>query len=309
MLDIEQYLSSRFDRVDTYGRGITDLRIDCPFCLDRYGSDDTKMKCYISNDIGKQVVHCFRCGYSSSWIRFVMDLENCDYVHAYSYLYVVPKPRDIFNIEELLKPEKNEPRVAHASLPEDFIWLGAEQKSPLLNAARRYMRKRGFGYNYWKWYNIGIAGSVGMRVVIPIDDHYWQARAIVKWEEPKYVNPKVDSRDHVFNSDALKIYEEVVVAEGAFSAMAVGYNAIAIVGKESPDEKIERLLDSDVEHFILTIEPGAFPTMQRLADILQYAGRRVTLWIYSDGDPADENSSFVVRDYNFKTKVENLLNR
>ena len=75
-----------------YGNPISDIRVQCPFCITEYGSEDTKHKLYISINPDKPFVHCFRCGYKASWINFVIAVTGLDYIHAYGELYVSLMP-------------------------------------------------------------------------------------------------------------------------------------------------------------------------------------------------------------------------
>jgi hypothetical protein len=144
-------------------------------------------------------------------------------------------------------------------------------------------------------------------VVIPIEADYWQARAIFNWVVPKYINPVSPSSVAIFNSQALTVFPEIIVCEGAFSAMAAGRNAIGLVGKQAPADKMARLVNSLPQSFILTIEPGAFATMKLLADELLAHGKSVTLWKYDQGDPNEPGATFKEVSYDFRTKVSMML--
>jgi hypothetical protein len=210
-----------------------------------------------------------------------------DYVHS----KFAPKPLDVISKE--------------FDLPKDFQLLSMA-KSPLATRARRYLRTRGMGGTVWKRHNLGISDSVGYRVIIPIEKGYWQARRLFSWLEPKYLNPSEPATDILFNAPALEMYDEVVVCEGFFSAIAVGDNAIALIGKEPTKEKMARLISSNASSFIIALEAGAFLSMGKLADALRRAGKQVTIWKYETGDPAD-NNNYEEIPYNLKAKVSMLL--
>jgi hypothetical protein len=195
---------------------------------------------------------------------------------------------------------------SYVELPDDFIPLtGTKVKD--YRPFKDYLIKRGFGPAYWKKYNLGTSVKQGCRVIIPIEFNYWQGRSIYNFVTPKYINPPNPSKIAIFNSKALDVYDEVVVAEGAFSAMAVGDNAIALIGKEAPPEKMNRLLASNPDTFIIALEPDAFGTMQKVADTLAAYGKEVVLWKYSKGDPAEQGSTFEEIQYGFKAKLSLLM--
>ena len=300
MYDIEDFLHRQFDEVLSYGDG-TDLRVNCPFCAISTGDDDTGAHLHVS--LVKEVCHCFRCEYSSSWINLVMKVTGGNYVQALGEIYKVPSPSKIGDIESLWKEETVQ--VPDVDLPDDFQLL-EEADTTLIRRARTYLTRRGFKKYHWKKYGLGVAKSLGFRVIIPIEDNYWQARALLPFLKPKYINPKAESGHVLFNPGALDLYEEVVICEGAFSAMAVGENSIALVGKNPTRKKIERLKETSVEHFIVTVEKGADRSMMLLSDALTGVGKRVTVWKYNEGDPAD-SMDYIEKPYDLRTKMEILF--
>jgi DNA primase len=303
MLDIWGWIDRQFPEYREYGNPVTDLQVDCPFC-----GDDSKQHLHISID--KQAAHCFRCGYSSNWVNLIMDVTGLPYHRAIGELYVPPKIRGDLKetAARMLSPKSygDDDYLRQFSLPDDFAVLDdpyIAKYSPFLDsAAKRYMLGRGFSSWYWMRYRIGIAPSQGYRVIIPIERDYWQGRAIHDWDRPKYKNPKAEARHVIFNSPALELYDQVVICEGAFSAMAVGENAVALIGKEPTQEKTKRLLDAPVNEYIIALEPNAFKTMRVLLDALYRNGKKLEVWNYKKGDPAD-GGDYTMMDYGLKSQV------
>lgn len=300
MLDIEHFLTTHFEDVGTYGNPPTDYKVDCPFCEERIGTYDTKGHMNVSMD--KQAVHCFRCGYSKSWIGLVMDMTGLPYFRAIGVLYSVPHMTEFESALRSVSKEVDQVIQPLAELPKGFKPL-AYTRDEVTKPFRMYLRKRGFSEDIWKRYNLGSASGVPGRIIIPIEDGYWQGRTIYRWMNPKYMNPKVDARAVIFNSLALSTYNEAVICEGAFSAMAVGLNAVALIGKEPTKEKLQRLVDSNVSKYIIALEPNAFGTMEKLADTLQGEGKEVTIWNFLKGDPAEKDAEYDSLEYGFRAKV------
>lgn len=295
MFDITGFVYRQFSEVLEYGSPVCDLRVDCPKC------DDTKKHLYIGTD--KHMVHCFRCGYSSSWIKFVMEVTGYSYSRSIGEIYKATKVTSIAKMKAILDPVIE---VHHdAELPTDFKMLYGSNENKTI---KRYLASRGFDSNHWRYYMLGAAESITGRIIIPIEYGYWQGRKVYPWMEPKYINPKSPARNMIFNASAMEHYAEVVICEGAFSAMAVGRNSIALIGKEPTHEKIERILSSTVEHFIIALEPLAYKTMSKLMDALVANGRQVTVWNYKNGDPNDPLASFEPMEYTLKSKVKLLMN-
>ena len=313
MRSVDGFLYRHFDDVKHYNGA--DLRVNCPFCVDRYGSEDTQYKLYVS-DV-KETCHCFRCDYAATWTRLVMDVTGCDYIRAVGELYIVPKPL-LYSIPSKLanlaskeftpaQGVSGQASDIEALQPVSRLPVGATalhgNKLAKLHIAKKYMKKRGFGPKYWKRYNIGYMDG---RIIIPIEGDYWQGRAIFARTVPRFMSPAIPSVALLFNYHVLAKYPEIVVTEGAFSAMAVGDNAVGLVGKNPTREKIERLKQSHAKKFIITLERNAY-SMLKLADELVAYGRDVEVWEYDgDDDPADWGVP-TRSVYDFKKKVVFLL--
>jgi hypothetical protein len=308
MFDIEPFVHKEFGFVWAYGNPQSDYRVRCPFCIERYGSPDTKGKLHISINPERPFVHCFRCGYSSNWFGMVRSMTGGDHISVMGELYVSPSVSDFHSVEERFKKSEGliVAKKVEVQLPDDFIPLSSTNVLPLIGRARKYMRSRGFDENYWKKHNIGVAPSQGLRVIIPIEDNYWQGRRLIDWLEPKYTNPKAESAGVIFNPSALS-YNEVVICEGVFSALAVGDNALAILRKDATIYQVRRFLESPANTFIIALEPEAFSSMKKLADKLVAGNKEVVLWKYVDGDPAEFSEPPEVIKYNLKNKLRILL--
>jgi DNA primase len=277
MLDISDFLYRQFDDVRETEN---DFHICCPFC-------DSDEKYHLAIAKEKQAVHCFKCGYKGSWIKFVIDRTGLPYFLALAELYRTPKIRED-SYKELFQHSGKVFRDTLKDLPTDFEGV-LEGEGIMFSRARKYLRRRGISKELWKFYNLGVCQETHpYRVVIPVEYGYYQARAMLKWMEPKYINPDVEARDYIFNSQALELYDEVPVLEGAFSAMAIGKNAVALIGKEPVKEKVERLVNSSVKRFCIGLDYDAARWTVMLADKLSRAGKEVAMWNFQDArDPAD----------------------
>lgn len=296
MLRIDGFIDRHFPDATPYGNPVTDMSVDCPFCGDKKG--------HLTISLFKQTCHCYRCDYKASWVRLVMDVTQMPYYNAMNELYYKPKLSDGESILGKLHNETNvlDMNGTAASLPRDFELL-VGNANPLAGAIRGYIEKRGFSEYHIRKYNLGMSTIYPLRVIMPIEDGYWQGRAIFDWLQPRYINPKSTARSVLFNGKALEMYDEIVVCEGVFSAMAVGSNAIALIGKEMTKEKQYRILNSNnVRKIIVALERGAFDSMQIFMDKAVAIGKEVVVWKYNTGDPAD-SVDFEVLQYNLRTRV------
>ena len=301
MFDIEGWVARNF--VD-YKWSNGNMLVNCPMCEERTGRYDTKFHMGIHGT--KPAVHCFRCDFSSDWIGLIMAVTGQTYAMALGELYVRPTAKDFSGLKERYGPSLGQSSEISAELdstvvPEGFQILSIRNENH--KSAIKYMRWRGFKLSTCRRYRLGVSDEYPYRVIIPVEDDYWQGRAIFKFIQPKYINPSVKSRHYIWNSRALNMYDEVVICEGAFSGMAIGDNAIALISKEATSERMERLRQSSVSKFIVTIEPGAYGSMQPLIHGLYRAGKDVVVWKYSTGDPADPDGIFQEYPYDYKHRV------
>jgi hypothetical protein len=213
-------------------------------------------------------------------------------------------------MEGLTVPVPVKESVEKSSMPADFVPLiGKTETCKLLqDTAKKYAKKRGFPDWYWARYNLGVADSVGWRLIIPVEKSYYQARALTSWLEPKYTNPSYKAEEYLFNSSALEIYDEIVICEGCFNAMAVGENAIALLGKEVPKKKLARLVQSSVKRFIVALDKDALSWSVALADSLKRFGKEVIIWEFdTSADPAEGGTYKTIPYDPFKTQIELLM--
>jgi len=216
-----------------------------------------------------------------------MDVTGLDYVQAWGELYQVSKARNADALKRIADPAEME--IHHYGYeivyPPGFQLATADGALPA--RARAYLARRGFTSEHIGRYKLGVSADIGWRVVIPIEGKFWQARAIFPFQEPKYLHPKTESRHYVFNFTALEMYEEVVICEGAFSAMSIGENAVGLLRNKATTEQVKRLLKSSVRRFVVALDADARVHTMNLANILRRGGKDVVVWQYADGDPAD----------------------
>jgi hypothetical protein len=241
-----------------------------------------------------------------------MDFQGVGYAKALGELYTIPSPTKFEDLHSVFEttavPDQRQCASNELILPDGYIRLADMTKDAIARAGRMYMKRRGFGRYVWQKYQLGVVPDLGFRVVIPIEGNYWQARAVFPFVMPRYTGPAdVNSSGLLFNAQALERYDEVVICEGPISAMAVGDNAIALVGKNPTREKIRRLLRSSVKHFIVTVESKAELPMLKLSDALASHDRQVTVWRYDGEDDPASTHIHSVQPYDLKAKLMILL--
>jgi hypothetical protein len=117
-----------------------------------------------------------------------------------------------------------------------------------------YVRNRGFdpvdlNDNWGVWYSRDedLLGGYD-HLVFPVFYNKklmgWQARLVEDAPRPKYYIPKgMDKAKLLFNSDRARLYQDVIVCEGVFDTIRVGYNAVCTFGKKPSNRQLRLLRD------------------------------------------------------------------
>lgn len=229
------------------------MKSTCPYCgrEKKFGINLSQNRC-----------NCFRCGEHPSPISLIMYLENTQsFTEVLQILNSADYTGYVFKEEKVeIKSQKD------FFLPEGFknIKMG---DSILAKSARNYLKKRGFDIDKlslkgWGYCN---QGKYLGYIIIPFIEHgklvYFNAR-LYMGAGPKYNNPEVDITGLgksfiIYNADALEMFRTVYICEGAINAETIGENGIATGGKTIARYQVNRLIKSQVERFVILLDPDA----------------------------------------------------
>ncbi len=166
-------------------------------------------------------INCFRCGFN--------DFVSMGYQNYKELLEV--KARNTEALQALQSTTLELPKnFSYDIPPEGMIWLLKASITP-------YMAKEaGFGWDtYFK------------RVILPVyNDNtlvYYQARAVLQGQTPKYLNPKVDRASIIYWVRHSTSTARIVVTEDILSAVRIGQheNAASILGTKITPEQAGQL--------------------------------------------------------------------
>jgi hypothetical protein len=214
-----------------------EFAINCPSCVER-GEDreDTKLRLWVNPDRG--AFYCYNCHWTGLLPRFIMKMSKVQYHDAIKIL----RGKDMDSLDHLnlkLFDEAVEFDDEDIELKEVEMPFGYEP----IEGPHPYLEKRGVPWEYaadndWGLCRVGYCKD---RIIVPNYMNnklvFWQAR----WagddgagkDFKKVLNPKgVSARHVVFNFDAAKEFEEIVICEGFFDAVKVGPHAVATNGKK-----------------------------------------------------------------------------
>ena len=312
-MNILPWLESELGPI-TLNASATDYFLNCPLCEHNGKSPDTKSHLSVSSR--KPVYNCFRCGSSGTYLDLIMFVTGAEsYVEAGRYLNDPLTNLQSFEsiAERLERKQVIDSPPTNPNLPEWFrpltdLMIPSDDLSYREKMLATYAVKR-MNYKDIIRYGIGYSSSTAEAIykfciILPVEDSYFQARSIFPGPKRKYVNPLDPVGNRLFNHQALERYKIVYIAEGIFSALAVGKSAIATLGNKATKEQKRRLAKSQVGTFVICYDSDAVDGkgQMELAGYLVAHGKEVILRQYVDGDP-DEDSAWGEVEYTLKHRV------
>lgn len=244
--------------------------MNCPFC-DR-GRDKGKFAVQFAYDMGK----CWECNYRERLVQFIIDYEGVEYKQARAILNDQEESYLDFTIVDF----KREVEKSNVLLPKGFIGL-LDGEGVISDRARNTLLNRGFdlealdmmGFGYCVEHGDNFETDYFGYIIIPFKKkgvlQYYIGRAFLG-QDPKYKNPGVGvfgvgKEELFYNEDALDLYDEVFLLEGAFDSICTGKNAIASLGWSLSPIQQSKILKSDIKRLIITPDKGYYKTAVKTA--------------------------------------------
>jgi len=214
--------------------------VDCPFCGDK--------KQNLSINPYRMLVHCWRCNYGSNvWglfkrcgIPFFIK-EDTSFVGFKKGIL----SGNLYNMKDDNMSKK-------VMLPRGSIQLWKNWHNPQYYEVVQYLKNRNVSYYDVMSYNIYYTddGIYTRRVIVPIYDNgvlvCFVARTIDSDNKKKYLNAsgvKLKKVGILFNIDMAFNFNPIILTEGVFDAIAVGDDAVALLGTSMTHEQINRIVD------------------------------------------------------------------
>lgn len=198
------------------------IRCNCPMCEFKLASPDRKRS--FGYNVATRRYECYRCG-SAGRLPEWRD-EWADFVPPPALAY--DAPRDIMPTPDGFYPLAGEVAAGSVSLA----------------AAVEYVLGRGLPMSLVEEAGIGacVTGRMSGRVVVPLlneqREWLWYVGRVWRKKAPMaYLYPTGDRRGLMYNYQALHVRtdEPVLVVEGAFDALACWPDAVAVLGKPTPE--------------------------------------------------------------------------
>lgn len=221
------------------------LEYPCPRCIEKYGSMEVH-KYNLSISLAKMKYHCWKCSSESDGdmmgnLSKLFKLYGGDTMLLAYYSKISSlKSSGLYTIHSSDgdRQEKIEEEVVE--LPSGYTPLN-EGVSPY-KSALEYLFNRGIGWDIIKRFNIGYTrycndnNRFSFRIILPSYDaygnlNYWVGRDYLPYgKRVKYMNPKVEKRDIIFNENMVQWDADITLVEGPFDHIVVP-NSIPLLGK------------------------------------------------------------------------------
>ena len=286
MSDLSGYVYLRFP----YGTQVGDQwRCLCPSC------QNEKQKFFINTDDGRS--NCFHCDFhSSSWVGLIAGTEGLTGKQEIGKWI-----RD--HESELKSPHRY--ASTHTSRMPMRLNLPAycvpiEPHDPFYD----YLLDRGISPELITEYQMHkcIEGKYQFRIIIPILENeklvFFFDRTVDPGEQAKTLGIgskeaywPIDKSEVLFNLDVATKQvtqgQPLMIAEGIFDALSLGYNCIALLGKSCSEMQMKKILDTGAERVEVCLDDDAIGHATRLAKRLQAWGLEVFIRRFTKGDPND----------------------
>lgn len=227
-----------------------DAMFCCPFCYDKLGKVKTDRKlgvCIDPNSKNRLRWHCFRCGSSGR-------LE-------YKKKTLYDNLKDLSSLNNLIN------YIVEDEEPDEYnmVYL---PKAPIEkdSTAYKYLINRGINDEKIEYYQLRLGKDLYTgRVIIPnkMYGENWcdvfQARDISGKRKPKYLNPAgIDKSKVVFNLHRQpKNPEELIIVEGAITAICGGKNCIGMYGCHPSSSQLDQTLALKPKNLICCLDNDA----------------------------------------------------
>lgn len=264
--------------------GPNEWRTDCPSCR---GADTLSINMRTGTHI------CYRCNFGRR--RRPSTLLGPDFEQDAPE--ISPDLRSRFNAMMDIRRGGEAPALEEAVLPSEYKAL-TDGEGIVADVAREYLFNRRISVSDIVEFGLGYCsvGKYRWRVVLPVYDFdmlaTWQARALDREMEPRYLNP-VDAGAKragvMFNYEPSRPWS--IFVEGQFDAYglrALGYRgATGLFNLAMSDAQFHRIACAPPEEATVMLDPHAEVEALAIAERLAGVCPKVTVAWLLGGDPSD----------------------
>ena len=223
------------------------LQYPCPKCVMNKGNCEIR-KYNLEINLRKGVFNSWCCSQyddemHGSIIKLIKIFGNEEILKEYISLLKEIHDSKLYDItfnKNDFKLNTHQTENKELELPSNFKLFNEQSKIP--KKAIEYLKSRNIGWDIIKKYNIGYTEydenqkNISLRIIIPSFNkygelNYWVGRDFTKWDNRmRYMNPKVDKKEIIFNEEKICWDADITLVEGPFDHIVVP-NSIPLLGK------------------------------------------------------------------------------
>lgn len=235
--------------------------------------------------------HCWKCGYgSSNLIKLLKDLKASDEDVKELYNILGKKLNtsnlDINSLKEKIKKELNidnttSVQYRYLKLPEYFVPLIESKDKSLKRGVERYLHSRDVSDYEINYYNVHI-NEQDRRIVFLT---YETSKYPVFYVERSFENgnkffsmPKsVKKTDIIFFEHLLDFKKEILITEGVFDAIKLGFNGVPLLGTAMNKKLLNRMVQENTPSVTIALDTDAQDKAMYIAQQIIRKGIKVRL--------------------------------
>lgn len=210
----------------------------------------------LSVNYDKDVYHCWYCGFSGRSILYLLYYVDADSSDIEEYKKIVGKERLLESadgnigkfrkkIEDILKLRYEDRKRTYGIQPKETWKPAINMRGDFFGKrAYSYLRKRKLSSFEIKFYNI-MVDEEDDTLILPSYDRNGMMNYYVKHDylNSYYTNPEgLNKSDIIFFDRYVNFKEPIIITEGVYDAINIGYNAVPILGKLIHNPLIDQLV-------------------------------------------------------------------
>ncbi len=248
--DLERYLL-KLGAIETGNK--FEVRLDCPNC----GDEGHHLYFNMLHKCGL----CFKCNFSPSLIKLIMESEGCDDLGARRFLQKFTlrtvETSQMFPETSLISQSGRAPEEPLIPLPLGFKLLNSLDKFP------SYAVQRGITHEAAEEFKIGMTllGRYTWHLIFPVFKNCglfgFVARRMSNDGSRRYLYPKgFKTSEVLYRIDELK-GDSCVLVEGVFDCIPLQFEATALLGSFLSKEHLKLLLKKGFKKIYLALDSDA----------------------------------------------------
>ena len=222
------------------------ISVTCPFHKE---GKEKRPSCYVRVEDG--VFHCFTCGESGGFDRFVSEVKGCSIEEAQDWLVktfggVYSQPK--YKLKDIVLPERKRVEVLDESILDTF-----ESYHP-------YMTQRKISDEVIKEFELKYEPKTKC-IVFPVRDKYGRLIFLTKRSvisKKFYIEDEKTKPIYLLYNIIRNNYKEVYITESQINTLvcySYGKKAVGLFGAGVTDGQIKELNNTSVTSYILALDP------------------------------------------------------